>query len=74
MLTALGGKKQAVLLQHRQDAVADRGRSLHTGPLADALAHDLAGRTAHHKEIARFKARFGQQFLCGPPRLFPYLI
>ena len=20
------------------------------------------------------KARFGQQFLCGPPRLFPYLI
>ena len=68
VLTALCGQPDAVFSQHRCDAGIDSLCSLKARVLADVAADDLAGRAAHHKDVALFQLCLGQQLRHSLPR------
>ena len=61
MLTALRSQPDAVFGQHWGNARVHGLCRLEAGILADVPAHDLAGRAAHHKDIALFQLCLLQQ-------------
>ena len=61
VLTALCGQPNTVFGQHRCDAGVNSLCSLKARVLADVAADDLAGRAAHHKDIALFQLCLLQQ-------------
>ena len=67
VFAALRGQPDALLGQHRGNARIYSLRGFDTGILADAAAHDLTGRAAHHEYIAFFQFCLCQQFGHGLP-------
>ena len=55
MLAALHRQQDPLLLQDRGNPVIDGLRRLHARAFPDALAHDLAGRTADHQQLSPMK-------------------
>ena len=74
MLAALGGKKNAALVQRRIQSFVHRLGGIQTGAFADALPHDFTGRAADDKDISALELRGVQQFLQRTRSLFPDLL
>ena len=69
VLAALRGQPDAVFGQHRRDAGIDGLCGLQAAVLTDVAADDLAGRAAHHKDIAFAQPGLRQKFGHGLPCL-----